>query len=310
MRVLVSGGTGFLGSHVIRRLVKDSGLKVGIVMRSESNPWRISDVLDSVDVIRCDLGKPDDVSTSVRDWHPDVVCNLAWYGVGNRYRDDPQQVYRNIGQSLSFLRFAAESGCKRWIGLGSQAEYGRHQGVTSEAVRTEPITLYGLAKLSTCLLSQRLCEHYEMSFAWTRLFSAYGPADSPGWMVPYLILTLLRGGRPSLTLGEQLWDYIFAPDAAEAIYRLSQRPEATGVFNLGSGQAYPIRYVAETIRDFIDPHLLLGFGDVHYGTDQIMHLQADISRLTNAIAWTPNTHLVDGLQRTIEWYQRNRHHYA
>jgi UDP-glucose 4-epimerase len=155
------------------------------------------------------------------------------------------------------------------------------------------------------MLTQRLCDLYDMRFVWLRLFSAYGPGDDPGWMIPYVILTLLRGERPALTAGEQRWDYLFVEDAAEAICRVSIRPDAQGVFNLGSGEAHTVRSIVELVRDLIDPDLPLGFGEVPYRPDQIMHLQAEILRLGEATGWSPQVGLDEGLRRTVDWYREN-----
>ena len=114
---------------------------------------------------------------------------------------------------------------------------------------------------------------------------------------------MLHDQRPSLTLGEQLWDYLYVRDAAEAVYRLGTTPTAEGVFNLGSGQVHTIRHIVERIRDMIDPGLPLGFGEVPYRPDQVMHLQADIAKLTAATGWTPRTSLEDGLAATVQWHR-------
>ena len=95
-------------------------------------------------------------------------------------------------------------------------------------------------------------------------------------------------------------------DAVEAIWQVAASPKATGIFNLGSGEAYAIRSIVERIRDLIDPDLLLGFGEVPYRPDQIMHLQADISRLREVSGWSPQVSLDEGLRRTVKWYRENR----
>jgi nucleoside-diphosphate-sugar epimerase len=77
------------------------------------------------------------------------------------------------------------------------------------------------------------------------------------------------------------------------------------VFNLGSGNARPVRAIVERIRDLIDPSLPLGFGEINYPPNQVMRLEADITRLRSAIEWTPQTPLDEGLRRTVEWYREH-----
>jgi len=303
VRCLLTGATGFLGSCVLRRLLQGTGTEVAILMRPSSNPWRIEELLPRVKILRGDLLSLSDVADEVRRFAPDTVLHLAWYGVGGRHRNDPQQVARNVESSSELLQLAARSGCRTYVALGSQAEYGPQNRMLDESAPTRPTTTYGAAKLRTFLRSRELAQQANIRFAWVRLFSTYGPKDNPDWMLPSLIRSLCRGERPALTAGEQRWDYLYVEDAAEAICGVAETPDASGVFNLGSGHVETVRRVAETVRDLIDPSLPLGFGEVPYRPDQVMHLQADVSRLCSVTGWTPRTALAEGLARTVDWYR-------
>jgi nucleoside-diphosphate-sugar epimerase len=142
-------------------------------------------------------------------------------------------------------------------------------------------------------------------YVWLRLLATYGPKDDINHLIPQVILKLLAHEKPSLTLGEQRWDYLYVEDAAEAMCQVAVNPQAQGVFNLGSGEAYTIRSIVERIRDMIDPSLPLDFGETPYRYDQVMHLQANIAKLKKATGWEPKTSLDRGLEQAIEWY---RHH--
>ena len=304
-RVLLTGATGFVGSHVLRRLLKNEQVEVAVVLRPRSDLWRIQDAMNGVRRLVADL---DDAATHQRaldDFGPDVVIHLAWDGVGNRFHDDERQA-RNIERTLGLLRTAHRAGARTFVGLGSQAEYGPCQGPVAEDYPTRPASLYGAAKLSTCRVAQRVCDLGGTRFAWLRLFSAYGPRDAPGCMVPYVIGALLRRERPRLTEGRQLWDYLYVGDAAEAICLVAQTPGASGIFNLGSGSVEPVRGVVERIRDQIDPSLPLEFGAVPYRPGQVMHLHSRIEKLRQATGWSPQVRLEEGIRRTVAWYRSVR----
>jgi UDP-glucose 4-epimerase len=303
MRALVTGATGFLGSHLVRRLRKE-GANVAVLLRAGSSHRRLASMLDDLEVIPGDLSSIPQSAEPIRRFGPDTVFHLAWYGASSfRYQDDPAQVFDNLGGSLELVRVSADAGCRCWIGMGSVLECGTYAIPHPENVKVTPKSLYGAAKYSTGLIGEHLCRIYGMRSIWFRLFWAYGPDDDPARMIPYLITTLLKKQRPSLTPGAQRWDYVYIDDVVEALFQVAVNASAQGTFNLGSGEAHTIRDVAIHIRDAIDSALPLGFGDLSYRPDQIMHLQADISRLRDEIGWSPTVALTDGLMRTMEWYR-------
>ncbi|MBA2732935.1 MAG: NAD-dependent epimerase/dehydratase family protein, partial [Acidobacteria bacterium] len=166
-----------------------------------------------------------------------------------------------------------------------------------------PLTAYGTAKLCVGLLTKKLCELSGMRYVWLRLLATYGPKDDERHLLPATIRKLLAHERPSLTPGEQHWDYLYIEDAAEAIYRAAVSEEAQGVFNLGSGESQSIRSIMERVRDMVDPSLSLGFGEMPYPPDQLMRLETSIDRLRHTTGWTPQVSLDEGLRRTIDWYK-------
>lgn len=302
-RVLITGATGFLGSHVTRHLV-GNGCQVAILTRPQSNPWRIQELLPSLYRISADLGSVNQVADQILDFAPEAIIHLAWQGAGSyRYQNDPEQVFENLHGSLDLVHLASKCNCRTWIGMGSVIECGHYPVPVREDLEPRPVTLYGVAKHGVRILAEKLCQVYGIRFGWFRVFWTFGPLDDAARMIPFVISTLVQGQKPALTAGEQVWDYLYVQDAVDAICKLALESNAHGMYNLGSGQAYPIRTIVERIRDLIDPSLPLGFGEIPYRPDQIMYLQADISKLRQAIGWEPTTSLDEGLQRTIAWHR-------
>jgi UDP-glucose 4-epimerase len=300
MRIFLTGATGFVGSHTLRRLVTSGEHEVAILARPSSDFRRIADLMPRVRLVTSELNRPENLGPKLERFQPDAVVHLAWQGVLNSARNDAQQS-ANITQTLDLVRLACIAGAKHWIGLGSQAEYGPCANRIDESQPANPTTLYGVAKLTTGREAQALCESLGMRFAWLRLFSSYGPGDDPSWLIPYLALKLLAGERPTTTTGEQRWDYIYVGDVAAAIAATITSPDASGFFNLGSGTTSTIRAIIERIRDAIDPAAEVGFGEMPYRPDQVMHLEADITRLTAATGWRPRMSLEEGLEKTVAW---------
>lgn len=305
MKIFLTGASGFVCSYVLRQLVSSRKHEVAILLRSPESAWRIQDLIPNVQVIVGNLYHPGNFEPQVAAFGPDAVVHMAWDGVLGSDRNSLRQ-WRNIPAALELVEMAARVGARHWIGLGSQAEYGPCQNRIDESVPTNPTTLYGVSKLATCNLVQRLCDELGIRFGWIRLFSSYGPADNPSLMIPYLIESLLKGERPKLTRAEQMWDYIYIEDAAAAIVAVTESREAVGVFNLGSGTAPQLKAVIEKIRNLVDPTLPVGFGEVDYRQDQVMHLEADISRLKKFTGWSPVVDIETGLKKTVAWHLRQK----
>ena len=240
-----------------------------------------------------------DFADAYRDWQPVAVFHLGWAGVSSGHRNDAGLQLGNIQFAVELAQLCADCRTPLFVGAGSQAEYGPKRLLISEAECPTPTTLYGAAKLSACLLTQRIMELAGLQHAWLRIFSTYGPGDNPDWLLPSLIRQLLQGQCPPLTACEQTWDYLHVDDAAAAFERVAATG-ATGIFNLASGVEVPLRDVVLQIRDAINPQLQLGFGAVPYRPDQVMRMQVSTERLRVMADWRPLTVLSDGLAHMIQ----------
>jgi UDP-glucose 4-epimerase len=300
MRIFITGASGFIGSHLLERLA-GTNYQLAVLLRPESDRRRIGAWLGGVDIITGDLSHPEEWAGQLAQFAPETVVHLAWSGVVNSARDNPDQT-RNVHDTAELVKISHHAGATSWVGLGSQAEYGPCNERVDETQPANPTTLYGVAKLAAGLMARGLCANLGMRFAWLRLFSAFGPRDDPSWMIPSLIVALKEGRRPALTRCEQLWDYLYAADAGDAILMTALASRAEGFFNLGSGQARPLREIVETIRDLVRPGAALGFGEIAYRPDQVMHLEANTERLQASTGWRPTTTLAEGLRQTVAFY--------
>lgn len=301
LRVFLTGGSGFLGSHVAAELVR-RGHEVVCLCRPGSDTSRLDPVRDAVVLAAGDLRRPPEVAEILVKHRPEVVCHAAWQGVFNADRNDPRQ-FENVAFGATLAAAAIAAGVSAIVATGSQAEYGPLDHAARETDALRPTTAYGRAKCETRDALRSLCSEAAVRFAWLRVFSLYGPGDNEGWLIPSLVKALLDGQTPSLTAGEQMWDFLYVADAARALADVVESPVAAGDFNLGSGRACPLRQVIEMVRDLVAPGAALGFGEVPYRLDQVMHLEADIRQLADAVGWRPTTDLADGLARTVSWYR-------
>ncbi len=301
MRCLVTGASGHLGSYLTRHLL-DRGEEVAVLVRPTSDLWRLEGVLERVRLIRADLSNLEAAAEEIRRQAPDTVFHCAWSGVTSDTRNRPEHFVNNVTGALQLFRIAQAAGCRCWVGIGSQAEYGNQSEILREDMVPNPDSAYGVAKLHLGKLLQTLCELSDVRYVWLRLLATYGPKDDLKHLIPSVIEKLLERSRPSLTAGEQTWDYLYVADAAEAIYRVANAPEARGVYNLASGESHAVREIVSRLRDMIDLTLPLGFGDIPYGPGALLNLRADVTRLRTATGWAPRTSLESGLRKTVDWH--------
>ena len=298
-RAVVTGPTGAIGTALCERLV-GSGCEVYAVCRPGSRRASHLRARDGLRVVYCDQGALQELP-KILPGPCDAFFHLAWsHTTGGGRNDMPVQI-ENIRCAVEAVRAAADLGCGVFVGVGSQAEYGRVEGLLRPDTPTFPENGYGMAKLCAGQMTRVEAHKLGMEHIWARVLSVYGPYDGANVMIPSLIQKLLHGERPALTLGEQRWDYIFSKDAAEALERVAWYGRDGAVYPIGSGEVRPLRAYIEEVRDMIDPSLPLGFGEIPYADGQVMYLGADISALRDDVGFFPRTSFQSGIKETIEW---------
>ena len=184
-----------------------------------------------------------------------------------------------------------------------QAEHGRIEGKVTAEEPCFPTTGYGIAKLCAGQMTRLECGQLGIRHVWARILSAYGPGDGPLSVIPSMLDKLLKGEKPSLTKGEQLWDFCFSGDVAEGLYCMAASGRDGRIYPVGSGEVRPLREYFEVIRDAVDPSLPLGIGELPYNENQVMHLQADLTPLTEDTGFKPKVSFEEGIQITLKAYR-------
>ena len=295
-RILITGAGGFVGSATAKAAIA-AGHEVVAVVRNDVS--RLATFADRVTLKRIDLADGAQVASLLAATSPDVVIHSAWEGVGGALRSGDIQL-DNIRTTVALADAAIAAGARKFVGIGSQAEYGRYDRKIVETDLPQPTMLYGAAKLAASHLAGQRCREAGVSFAWLRLFSVYGPGDNANWLIPSSAASLVRGKAPLCTAGTQKWDYLHIDDVADGVLAAAATDRATGYLNLSSGTPVAVRTIVETLRDLAAPGLELTFGAIPFGPDQIMHLDGDNRRLRAATGWEPRVTLDEGLRQVVD----------
>ena len=259
---------------------------------------------DCVTVIPCGIDEyksldADKLLNELRLEKIDVFYHLSWAGTFGEARNDMELQNKNLEYTLDALHLAGRLKCECFVGVGSQAEYGRVQGELRADTPTNPENGYGIKKLEAGIRSRQLAGELGIRHIWARVLSIYGPYDGTATMVMSTIDKLINGIEPELTQGEQLWDYLYSEDAAEALFRLGEKGVDGRIYPIGSGIARPLKDYIEIIGSIVNPKVSLGFGKRPYADNQVMYLKADISELQADTGFAAKTDFADGIRSIL-----------
>jgi nucleoside-diphosphate-sugar epimerase len=306
-RILITGATGFIGSHLTRKLTHE-GFEVGIMKRENSDVWRIKDLLDKITTYDVDLRDTHGVSKAISHFKPDVIFHLAtYYAVEHKPQEIPLMVDTNVLGIINLLEASKDSIVKLFVNTSSCFVYKESKNKLKENDDLNPLNLYALTKIQAeqaCSFHAEKCRLETVTF---RFFPPYGPADHERRLIPYVIKSLLKGERPKLTTGWQRWDFIYVDDIVDAYFKLLSVPDIPQkheIFNIGTGNAVSVREVVSRIKEIIGTELEPDWGAIPHRKNEVWFTCADTSKAETVLRWQPKTQILgEGAELTVKWYE-------
>ena len=301
MKVLVTGATGFVGASLARRLV-NGGYDTHILLRPESDRWRIADLAGRLTEHRCDLRDAAAVDSCVSAVRPEVICHTAAYGGFASQTDSLAIVEANLIGTMNLLRACGKSGFRLFINTGSSSEYGLKDRPMREDDLPEPVGDYGVAKAAATLFCQAEALTKGLQVVTLRLFSPYGPWDDPKRLIPYAAATLLRGESPRLSSPDSVRDYVYIDDVLDCYLALIEGKGAVaGIINVGSGEQTAIGKVVAELERLAGGNARGTWGERPAARPEPAIWSADVTKARQLLGWEPRTSLTEGLCRTVAW---------
>ena len=300
--VLVTGGTGFIGSHLVRRLLLEQA-EVHVLSRPAPDTGRsgtgvtrwTASLEDAAVIRRC-----------LEEARPLLVFHLAGDSEVRRGGGDAGAVQRsveaNLAGTLNIAAAAAATGVQRLLRAGGLEEYGNGPAPFSEEQRESPISPYSASQVAAAHYWQMLQRHVDVSLVTLRLALVYGPGQSPGFLVPSLIRSCLSGEDFEMTAGEQTRDVLFVEDAVGAFVAAATCPhDLRGeIVNIGSGIERRVRDIAETIVRLTGSSAGLRLGSAPERLVEMERLVCRTEKALRLLGWSAETDLDEGLRRTID----------
>ena len=298
-RVLVTGASGFVGSHCLPLLVIN-GYEIHAVSAKETCSgsaagamWHRCNLLETAGV--------DDLLATVKPTH---LLHLAWYAVPHKFWASAENL-RWLQASVNLVHAFAQHGGRRVVVAGSCAEYDWASGHCSEAMTPlRPATLYGACKLSFHIVLEAYCRQAGLTSAWGRVFSLYGPNEPQEKFVGSIVSSLLRGQPARCSSGDQIRDFLYVRDVARAFVTLLDSA-TNGALNIASGESVALKTIARRIAEKLGCMALLELGAIPAKPGEPPVLTADNTRLKDESTWRMSYDLESGLDETIAWWKAN-----
>lgn len=302
MRVLITGGNGFLGSNLIEHFLSLQ-YELLIISRNSNN---IEEYLSYIKFEKHDSKNYLKHEKAILDFNPQVVIHLAWEG-GNNYNNinDLDQVYKNIPAGLSLLEIISKQVHKpKFIGCGSFLEYGTITTRANEDMVENPNSFYGLSKLTFKKTSQMYCDQNDINWSWIRPCYIYGRRDVRTRLIPTVINKLLADQELILDDCSTTIDYLYADDFCSALIKIIET-DSSGIFNVCSGEEFNLRDIVNLIKQNIDTSKEVFFDHKLNRSMKPKYVCGSNERLKSITGWYPKTSLESGIIKTIDFYTHN-----
>lgn len=296
-RLLVVGGSGFIGHHVVKRGIAQGWQVTSLGLNTPTDSRRIQ----GVRYVCADLMQPG-AAAALGDNGYDYIVNLGGYVDHTLFGNGGRRLVRaHFDGLLDLLEFVDRKAVRRFVQVGSSDEYGDVPAPQREDQRERPISPYSLGKVAATHFLQMLHRTEGFPAVTLRLFLTYGPGQDERRFLPQIIRGCLEGREFPVSEGGQLRDFCYVADTVEAIFRCFDRDVADGrVLNIASGQPRSIREMIESMVRLIGAGRPL-FGAISYRPGENMALYADIGAARETLGWSPATSLDEGLSATIAW---------
>jgi nucleoside-diphosphate-sugar epimerase len=290
-KVLITGASGFLGTHLWQRVCQKNG-EVHATSRTRRSNVKGGPIWWQTDLE--DLGAVRSLLANVK---PDIIFHLSGLASGIQTIDFVLPTFHSLLTStVNLLTVATEMGCRRIVLAGSLNE---PQSDHAECIPSSP---YAAAKWASSGYGHMFHALYGTPLVIVRTFMTYGPGQDSRKLIPSVVLSLLKGESPKLSNGQWNADWIYIDDVIEGFLAAALAPKVEGgTFDLGSGSLVTVRELVDQVVEIMGSPIKPQFGAL---SDRLIEpaRKAELSSTFRKLGWKPEISLETGLQRTVEWY--------
>ena len=298
-KILIIGGTGFIGYHVANKALKK---KWQVTSISTNRPKKIRK-LNKVKYLNCDISKIKNIEKTLKKLSFDYIVNLGGYVNHSEKRKTYLSHYVGFKNLIEYFE---NSNIKSFVQAGSSVEYGFNKAPQNEKMNlniNKVPSVYGKSKIRSTFLGLKKFKDSNFPITIIRFYLVFGPRQDKNRFIPIIIDGCLKNKKFDCSSGEQLRDFIYVEDAVSAIFKIFNKKKARGeIFNLGSGKPKKLRNIIEFIKNYLKSGKPQ-YGSIKLRKDEPVKLYPSIKKAKKVLSWKPKVNFFKGVIRTINYYQ-------
>lgn len=298
-KAIVTGANGFIGTALCKAL-SARGVEVVAVVRNEEENISQIEALRGIRIVCCDLKNFGKLDSVIPDRDADVLYHLAWVGSAGPLRGDSEVQLNNIRYTCDAVKACATMGCGRFVFASSIMEYEIDALMKTD--RTPDInTLYSSAKVAADYMARTLSGVLNVVFIRTVISNVYGPGERSPRLVNTSLRKLINGEHCAFSAGEQMYDFIYIDDAAQAFVAVGEKGIANRTYYIGSMNPKPLKEFLCQMRDQVDTAIPIGLGEIPYDGISLTYREFDIEAVKKDTGFVPGVDFTTGIRNTIAW---------
>ena len=299
---LVTGGAGFIGSNIVRKLVS-LNKKVVVFTENHANLWRLQDVLKNIEVVDVDITIEKDVFAAIKKIKPNVIFHLAAIGVQPHTGFKKQVFDVNFFGTINLINACKTINFDCFIHTGSAVEYGQTTKKLTENLPLHPYEDYGVSKAATTLFCLKEALAHNLPIYTVRPFCVYGEYEMSYRLVPSIFLNGIQKKLIHLSEPHFVRDFIYVQDVVNFYLTLAEkRPSSHFVFNIGTGIQHSINDVVIAAQKLFEYPLKIAWNSTKPRPWEFENSCAQISLAKKVLNWEPKYSLEQGIKKSFHWF--------